>query len=355
MAGIQTKKHFLQKLFLRSAETFTLCFFIRSKAILTYLFDRVKLPFLYSEVALEISLVTDSLTLDFIIFIRSLCMLLVRMQNFIYDYFIAPIWNHEGYNIVNTLAYAVIALVAIYFIYRLIKSKIKVDEKFIRNVLAFVLFGSTVRVVTDSIDSGVFKPVSIFHQIILNSGILNYGYFTVTPGIYIVTAAIMLATLAILYKLKKTELLGYVGLLLWLPNFLLLVPFMTYWIYVIPILILAAIPAYLAWLYFKDKILAGMVAAHALDGAATFFVIDVFSQISGKQYFEQHVISAGIGQLTGTFFTFYLIKVAVSFAAAYLLKKEKMDENDRNFIALAIMIMGFAPGIRDILRMMVGA
>ncbi|MBI5227518.1 DUF63 family protein [Candidatus Micrarchaeota archaeon] len=277
------------------------------------------------------------------------------MENFIYDYFISPIWSKQGYNIVNTLTYAIIAIVAIYFIYRGLKSRVKVDDNFVKSVMAFVLFGSTVRVVTDAVDSGIFKPVSIFHEFVLKSGIWNYGYLTVSPGIYIVTAAVMLVSLAILYKFKKTNLLGFVGLALWLPHFLLLVPFMAYWAYAIPIILLAAIPAYLAWLYFKDKILAAIVGAHALDGAATFFVIDIFSKISGKQYFEQHVISAGIGQIFGTFFVFYLVKVGISFAAAYLLKKEKMDEQDRNFIALAIMIMGFAPGIRDILRMMVGA
>ena len=44
----------------------------------------------------------------------------------------------------------------------------------------------------------------------------------------------------------------------------------------------------------------------------------------------------------------------IGFGAAYLISTEKMDQEDKNFIILVLLIMGFAPGIRDILRMSVG-
>ncbi|MFH0884128.1 MAG: DUF63 family protein [Candidatus Micrarchaeota archaeon] len=277
------------------------------------------------------------------------------MDNFIYDYFIRPIWERSGYNIVNTLAYALIAIASIYAISRALRGRVAIDRTFIWGVMAFVLFGSTVRVVTDSIDNGRFLPVSPLHELVLESHIYDYGYLTVTPGIYIVTAALMLGTVAILYMLKRTELLAYVGLALWLPHFLLLLPFMGYAVYSLPILVLAAIPAYAALWHFKNTALTLVVAGQSLDGAATFFVIDIFSKVSGIQYFEQHVVGGFIGTFFGTFFAFYLLKVGIAFAAAYALQKERMDEEDRNYIALVLMIMGFAPGIRDILRMVIGA
>ncbi len=277
------------------------------------------------------------------------------MENLIYEYYVKPIWDHSGYNIVNTLTYAIIAIAAVFLIYRFMKGRIKIDEKFITATLMFVLFGSTLRVVTDSIDSHIFSAATPIHQAILDSHLLDYGYFTVTPGIYVVVAALFILSAAILYRIKRMELLQYVGIALWLPHFLLLLPFMKYAIYAVSVLALAAIPAYLAWRYFKNIPLALIVAGQALDGAATFFVIDYFSKISGIQYFEQHVFSAAIGALSGTFFTFYLLKVGISFSAAYLLSKEKMDIEDLNYIALILIIMGFAPGIRDVLRMVVGA
>lgn len=288
------------------------------------------------------------------------------MENFIYDYFIQPIWDHTGYNMVNTLVYVVIALICVYAIYSWMRSRIKVDGTFIAGALAFVLFGSTMRVVTDSIDTHVFAPVTPLHSLVLQSHILDYGYLTVTPGIYVVTAALFLAALYISYKVKNPKLPIYIGLALWIPMILLLVPFMRYAIYAIPVLVLAAIPTYLAWRWIKDKGLLAIVAGQALDGAATFFVIDVFSKISGIPYFEQHVISSAIGNFFGTFFVFYLIKVSIAIAAAYILTKEneeislfKLNGKDvtinRHFIALVLMIIGFAPGIRDMLRMMCGA
>jgi uncharacterized membrane protein len=276
------------------------------------------------------------------------------MENFIYDYFISPIWDRTGYNTINTIIYAAIALLAVYGIWKILKGRVKIDESFIRGVMMFVLFGSTIRVVTDSIDNGTFQPVTPFHKLVLDSHLWDYGYLTVTPGVYILTAFLLLGSLAILYRLKKTQYLGHVGFALWFPHLLLLVPFMKYWVYALPVLALAAIPAYLAWLYFKDRVLVGIVAAQALDGAATFFIIDYFSSVSGIDYFEQHVFSAAIGQIGGGFFLFYLIKCGIAFAAAYVIRSEKMDEEDKRYVALILMIMGLAPGMRDMLRMIAG-
>jgi uncharacterized membrane protein len=277
------------------------------------------------------------------------------LDSFINDYFVNPLWSHEGYNVVNTVTYALIAIAAVYLLYRYLKTKIKFDSSFVCGVLSFVLLGSTVRVVTDSIDSGVFRAVTALHALVLDSHVYDYGVLTASPGIYMVTAALLFLAMAVLYRIKKMEWLMFAGLALWLPHFLLLVPFMRYAAYAVPVILLAAAPAAIAYAYFRDSVPAGIVAGHALDGAATFFVIDVFSGISGIQYGEQHVLASGIGALGGTYFTFYLVKIAVSFAAAYFVMKEDMEAGDRRYIALVLMIMGFAPGIRDVLRMMVGA
>jgi uncharacterized membrane protein len=277
------------------------------------------------------------------------------LDSFINYYYLEPLQAHEGYNVVNTVTYAIIAIAAVYLLYRYLKTKIAFDRSFVCGVLSFVLLGSTVRVITDAIGSGVFKPVTPLHALVLNSHVYDYSLLTASPGIYLVTAGLLFVSMAILYRMKHMEWLWIVGVVLWLPHFLLLLPFMQYAVYAVPVILLAAVPAAIAYLYFRDSVLTGIVAAHALDGAATFFVIDVFSKISGIQYFEQHVLASGIGTISGTYFTFYLVKIVVSFAAAYFVMKEDMDAGDKRYIALVLMIMGFAPGIRDMLRMMVGA
>ncbi len=267
------------------------------------------------------------------------------MEDFIYKYYIEPIWAGTGYNPVNTLTYAVIALIALYIVWLCFKKyNVKIDKKFIYNVLAFVLLGSTVRVVTDAIVSGAFKPITPIHEAVLSSHIYDYNYLTVSPGIYLIIATLLFATMVVLWKIKNPELLGSVGLALWLPHFLLLLPFMGYAVYVVPVLLLAAIPAFVAWKYFRNETYMLIVGAHSLDGAATFFIIDIFSKISGKTYFEQHVIGGIIGQIFGTFLVFYIVKVLLAFVISYFLSKEKeISEDERNFIALATIIMGFAP------------
>ena len=221
--------------------------------------------------------------------------------------------------------------------------------------MTFVLFGSTMRVVTDAIDNGVFKPITPIHEIILNSHLYDYGYLTVTPGVYLVTAAILFAAMGILNLLGKQRYLFHTGMALWVFHLALLLPFMRYFLDAIPVALLALVPYLISKKYLRNKIYPLVVAGHALDGAATFWVIDVFGPRIGKDYFEQHVFGAAIGKAFGTFFVFYLVKVAISAAVGYMLEKEKEDGNFKNFIALAIMIAGFAPGIRDLLRMVVGA
>ena len=78
------------------------------------------------------------------------------------EFFISPILEKTGYNAVNTLVYAGIALVAVYALFHIVKKcKVKIDNGFFWGVLSFVLFGSTARVVTDAVDAGTFTGVTL--------------------------------------------------------------------------------------------------------------------------------------------------------------------------------------------------
>lgn len=275
-------------------------------------------------------------------------------MGFFEEFFIAPILEKTGYNMVNTLVYAAIAIIAVYGIFHLFRRiGVKMDNGFFWGVLSFVLFGSTMRVVTDAVDGGVFTGVTPVHQLLLDSGIYAYGFLTVTPGIYIVVAGTLLASIAALHCLRRMELLPYVGLALFGFHFLLLVPFMQYWEYAVPVAVLAGIPTYLIWKKY-GAVASAVVGGHALDGAATFVILDIFSVAAGKNYFEQHVLSRAVGEIFDTYFTFYLLKVAIASLAVYLVEKEKMKSDERIFFYLVIAIVGLAPGIRSVLRMVCG-
>jgi uncharacterized membrane protein len=289
---------------------------------------------------------------------------------FAQKYFISPIWERSGYNMVNTLAYAFIALVALYFIWKYFEKKgVQVDSKFWAGALAFVLWGSSLRVLTDSIDlgtmaktleagGGIFYPIaSLFYPFILSSHILDYGYFTVTPGIYILTATIFLTTLFVQIRLKKKYLTAAVGLFGAAINFVLILPMAKHWEYAIVPAFISAVIGIGLWhaLGWRKRSEILPVMGQALDGAATWVAIDWFGPASGKAYFEQHVISAAIGSATPIGFgLFFLLKIFFSLAAVWIIRKEEMDENAKSLVLLVIAIIGFAPGIRDMLRILAG-
>ena len=287
------------------------------------------------------------------------------------DYFVSPIMDKTGYNAVNTLVYAAIAICALYLIWRFLKGRgfDFAGKGFLYALGAFVLLGSTCRVLTDLSDAGAVaamassaSPLAPLYAALRSSGIFQYGFLTVTPGIYIVTAALFLLSIAISRALKMEMFAAYAGFLLWLPVFLLLLPNMSnFWFFALAVAIAGA--GALAAFFVLER--AGKmkltiyeklaIAGQALDGAATFVVIDIFSKETGKNYFEQHVLSAGIGSATPLgFFLFFLIKLALASAIVYFLRKERMEKGDIALVLLVVAVMGFAPGIRDALRMLCG-
>lgn len=290
--------------------------------------------------------------------------------SFIQTQFVDPMWNRTGYNMVNTLAYAAVALVALYLIWRqLEKKKINIDRSFWACALAFVLFGSSLRVLTDSVDAGVmqktiangasnlFSPISSFaYPIILRSHALDYGWLTVTPGIYVVVALLFLTTWALGRAMGKPYWAAYAGTAGGLLNLLLLLPMAKHWDYaLIPVVLSFGVGGLLYYWAKWRKMDVLPVMGQALDGAATWVAIDFFGPAMGAGYFEQHVLSNAIGQATPLGFgLFFLLKVSFAAVAVWALRREEMDDRARNLALLAVAIIGFAPGLRDLLRMLCG-
>ncbi len=294
------------------------------------------------------------------------------MQEILQEYFINPIIQRSGYNIVNTAVYAAIALVCLYLIWRFLKSR-NFDfagKGFLYGTGAFVLFGSTARVLTDLADAGAMQAMAgtggflgAAYSAIHSSAIFDYGFLTVTPGTYIVTAILFLLSIAIGSAMKNRWFAMQAGLVLWLPCFLLLIPFMEHFGFFLLAIGLAVAGSFAAYFALEKLRKAKLnvyeklaILGQGLDGAATFVIIDLFAKVSGKGYFEQHVLSAGIGSATPLGYGFFFfVKLALASLIVYFLAKEKMDSKDVALILIVVAIMGFAPGIRDILRMLVGS
>ncbi len=281
---------------------------------------------------------------------------------FIQEYYIDPIINDSGYNIFNTLTWAVILGIAVYFlIYFLQKMNIKIDAKSLAATLPFVIAGASLRVVADT---GAISP--------------PYSYILITPNIYffvfLVTAVCLIATL-LLQKFKAVKsfhlpyaLLGCLFILIvyWV---LFSVGTVANWWVPFAVAIVGIGAAAVVGLVakkagsdiFSDKMNLMILAAHLMDATSTVIGIEVFG------YVEKHVVPAFLIELTGTALIMYPLKLIIFFLVVWLLDKvlEKAIESEnakdreqmgqiKNAIKFVIIILGLAPGIRNSIRLFFG-
>ncbi len=297
-------------------------------------------------------------------------------MGFFEQYFIQPIWDRTGYNPVNTITYGIIALLAAYGMYLVLKKeKIHIDQKFVLSIIPFILLGSTIRSVVDAVDRGAMGAHrdALFGLLgaVQDSHIYDYGYITVTPGIYVVIGLLTFFSVLIANRLKKPMLAPVFGLILWIPHIVILLPMMAYWVYGLLVMALAFLGGLAGYFYLKRagvRPFASLVVfSHAFDGAATYITINIWNKFEpacfklGHCYGEQHVVSAGLGDFgnmlfapIGGYFLFFLVKLLFSTVAAEVTEKDAKGE-ERDFIILLLIIFGLAPGVRDILTLMTGA
>ncbi len=271
-------------------------------------------------------------------------------MDFFTEYFINPIRfqdQYAPYNVYNTAAYAIIALVAVFLLYKGIrKAGFEIDKRFVHTILPYVVFGGLFR---------VFEDAKILARGIEVFGMTLYPF--VTPLVYVIIFLVLAATAAIAWiatknREKTLDLARKAGLAYAVVSFLVLVPlFKNYALFIgIALLALAATGAYVFITKKRglkeDTIMSLMVFGQSFDGAATF----VGLQFGG--YFEQHVVGNAIIDIGGPI-AFFLVKVAFVFLAAEALRGEE-KERHRNFVALLITLFGLAPGTRDAFRMLGG-
>lgn len=268
---------------------------------------------------------------------------------FFQKFFIDPIANYQGYNPVNTIVYALILLgVAFFFIYPFFSKRgIKFDWKFMKAVFPYIVLGSTLRVFEEK-----YSNVFLFQR---SANPLELGFYTITPGIYIAIGLFailsLIASIMIAKKLNKqtTTIFGIIGAV---PAGIIILYELTKLthafeftiVFVMLAIVLGLLYIALNFLkkpLFKDKLNIMAIAAHSMDGIATFTALTFFSTFS-----EQHFVSNFIIQNFSPF-AFVIVKVILITIIVYLLDKEVEDENLRGFIKILIAILGFAPGIRD--------
>jgi len=276
------------------------------------------------------------------------------IREFLYKYYIDPIRYGHAYTLVDTLTYALILIAAVYIVYRgLQRYRIAVDTELVLATLPFIVLGGLLRVVEDTgmiasdlrfllITPLIFFTVFLIAVIALFAGKIaeNAGliarYSRVYGGVGI--AACLIATAALTwFGLTETRIaLDALGIILALAS--------------VSSLALWALLVYGAkWDYASNILYKLLIFGHLLDASATSYGIDIHP----IHYVEQHVVGSTLIEATGTAFSMFLLKIAVLIPAVYILEMYKKEGSPGlwHLILLAMIAVGMAPGIRDMVRM----
>ena len=280
------------------------------------------------------------------------------MSDFINEYFLAPIMQNGWYNPINTIIYSLLLIVGVYLVYRMLKRlDIHIDRYFFLAILPFIVWGSSTRVLHDAAYAGALSPgLNIFY----NSPIFP------TPGSYIITFALALAVLLISLLVQRFSKFKYwksmfgIGIVLCIINFIM-IPFSNFYALALIIKVTGVwaavffVPRY----FFARKPLskympsfgkllsaenAGILTAHFLDATATVTALTLFG------YLEQHVVPRLFFPLMGPAAMFFL-KIAVVLPVLWIVDRYAEDGDFKNFLKIVILILGLAPGLRDMIRL----
>ena len=284
------------------------------------------------------------------------------VSDFIYKYYIDPITQGQSYNIVDTLTYAIILVAAVYLLYRwlststwLSDSGIKIDQTFVLATIPYIILGGVLRVIEDT---GMITG--------------NWKFLLITPLIYFTLFFFVLAMIGHLplardLRASRNSLPRSMQVPEFLPSSspaLSLLPgaprtmgstssssaSSRSWRSCATTIVWAFMRYVLKWTYVADPLYITLLFGQLLDASATSYGIDLHPSV---QYVEQHVVGSALIDATGTAFVMFPLKLIVLFPAIYVMEMYRKEANPAfwHLVLLAMIVVGFAPGIRDMVRM----
>jgi len=273
------------------------------------------------------------------------------------EYFINPILQNGWFNPVNTVVYAIMLVIAVYFVYMLLdKMNIRIDGYFFAAIVPFIFWASSTRVLHDASVAGILSPeLNEFYSLLIFP----------TPGSYIITFFLALFSLLIALviqrytKLRYWHVMFFIGFALCVWNVILL-PAMFFY----PFMIVMGLTGFWTLLFMIPRIgpiynrikkrigffssaNIGILCSHFLDASATFAALTFYG------YVEQHVVPRILIDYIGPS-SMFLLKIIVVIPVLWLIDRYTEPGSFRNFLKIVVLILGLAPGLRDLIRLMVG-
>jgi len=305
-------------------------------------------------------------------------------DQFIWKYFWGPIvsdvkgytvYYHgipaaDKYTIVSETVYGIIAITVLFILYKLLSRwNIAVNWRFFSGVLPFIFIGAVTRVLEDS---NFFKE--------------PYGYWFVAPIIYInilLWALIFFLLGFYLHqhfpKITIDRFMGVSGWILSIPFIWFIIQWMLGYKWSISlgsrvdilILVLTIVSFVLIIIFviskrfedndfikpFAEPINLSMIGGHLIDGLTSYISIYDPLNLGLPSYSELHPASNLLMNIWPPLFP--IVKFILIISIILLLDVLYREETYRyrnliNLLKIGIFILGFAPGIRDVLRVTMG-
>lgn len=276
--------------------------------------------------------------------------MIVDVGKFINDYYINPIVYDTGYNVVNTVTWAVILGLSLFGIVKLLdKLNVDVDDIFILAVSPYLFAGGSLRVVEDAgIVAAPFK------------------YLLITPLIYFVIFVVCVVVLILSVGLQRKSRIKYfwpfslVGIAWGIINVWLLYTRAESFDGTVLVAVFSAgiVFAFLIYLIarflkvslLKNRVNAYIIDSQLLDATATSYGITFLP------YAEKHVLPNFLIDVTHSGFIMFPLKLIVIIPVLYVIDHYLKNESQNltGLVKLAILAVGLAPAIRDTLRMTLG-
>ncbi|HLE05823.1 MAG TPA: DUF63 family protein [Candidatus Nanoarchaeia archaeon] len=264
-------------------------------------------------------------------------------SGFFEEFFVKPILDKTGYNPVNTVMYAILLVLGAYFLFRFLKKLgYKIDYRFLKATVPFIVLVSVWRALTDA-------------------GVYPYGFLTTTPGLYVPVLLLFFPLIVLAREFEKTKgwryeyvysgvstalLVSQLIILITLLNRFNIGAFMTVvYFTVISAGVFVIIGRY--WSVMRGLNLI-MFVSHMFDASVTHVSLTYYN------YFEQHVVPRFFFDLANSSLSFYPLKIVVLGLVIYYLDRDKKNIELTNFIKMIFIIYGLATGLRGLLRLSLG-
>jgi uncharacterized membrane protein len=277
-------------------------------------------------------------------------------MDFWQQYFVEPMVSPGamGYNLVNTMVFILLLVIACGIIYFLLRKKVVFDSKFFIAMIPYIVFGISMRVIMHQIEAGLL----VIDGLVKTANPLQLGFWFFTPGVWILTFALVVIGLLIGRVWKKLDVKHtmYFGIIIMLgPLLFNLIQFNNWPVFIGTLALILVVSygiCYLINRFTKYKILSDktnffIVLGQGFDGIASAIAIAFFS------FSEQHVFSNMLMDISPALFASIklLIAVLICWSLDDYLKTSPEKKNIVGFIKIIIAILGFATGLASLFKL----